>query len=216
MKLIQDLGTRPQGKDKIFMRRFGIYECPICKKHFETSTNSVKQKKTLHCRYCGHTKHGLHKHALYKTWSNMMQRCFNEKNTRFKHYGERGITVCDRWKNIVNFIEDMYPTFEESMTIDRIDNNGNYEPSNCRWATRTIQARNTRILKLKNTSGYRGSIFNKKENKFRAQITVNGKPKTIGRFNTAIEAGYAYDKYVIENNLEHTTNGLYKKEILCV
>ena len=104
-----------------------------------------------HTQSCG-CKHGNHKHgfaktkktALYKTWISMRGRCENPKSTSFKYYGGRGISVCDRWKSFRNFLLDMGASFIESLEIDRINVNGNYEPSNCRWVTSAQQAQNKR------------------------------------------------------------------------
>ena len=79
----------------------------------------------------------------YRSWWDMRQRCSNPKNTHFKHYGGRGITVCERWKKFDNFLADMGEA-PPDLEIDRKNNDGNYEPDNCRWATRSQQMKNIR------------------------------------------------------------------------
>ena len=151
-------------------------------------------------------KHGLRKHRLYNAWNSMMQRCNNPKNPQYKHYGGRGIRVCDEWLDVSNFIEDMHPAFKEGLSLDRINNNGNYEPSNCRWATMTVQGRNTRKIRSNNSTGYRGVSWDKEKNKYRVTIKINNKSINVGSFITDIEAAKAYDQYIVDNNLEHTKN----------
>lgn len=206
---IKDLGSRPVGKQgrKI---KFGLFECPICKNHFEVSKASVKSGLSTKCLSCARTKHGLKNHKLYKVWGSMINRVNNKLEKRYMDYGGRGITVCSEWRNDFKSFYDwcMDNGYKKGLSIDRIDNDGNYEPSNCRWTTKSIQSQNTRLLSTRNTSGYRGVNYRKDIKKFRAQIMVMNKSIVLGYFKTSLEAAKAYDNYVIENNLEHTINNV--------
>lgn len=82
--------------------------------------------------------------AIYDVWNNMIRRCYNPNNPAFKYYGMRGIVVCNQWRTFQGFARDMGPSYVIGLTLERRDNQKGYEPSNCYWATRKEQMRNTR------------------------------------------------------------------------
>jgi len=96
----------------------------------------------------------------YNTWVNIKQRCSNIKNSDYRNYGGRGICVCDRWsKSFSNFLKDMGYAPTANHTIERDDNDGNYEPSNCRWATRSEQRKNQRKAIKINIDGTEKTVW---------------------------------------------------------
>lgn len=105
-------------------------------------------------------KHGMHKTSIYNIWDGMRQRCNNPNCKDYKNYGGRGIKVCDKWLKFENFLEDM-GNRPKDMTIERLDNNGNYEISNCAWRSRAVQARNKRTRNT-NKTGVTGVWWDKK------------------------------------------------------
>ena len=207
--LLEDLGMMfPTEKSKKKFR-YGIYKCGFCGTEFRTQIRSVKSGETKSCGCYNkrrvsetHKTHGLIETKLYKIWANIKDRTLNPKHKQYNDYGGRGITICDEWLDIHNFYNwAMSNGYSDELSIDRIDNDGNYEPSNCRWTTRTIQQRNQRIQK-NNTSGYKGVSYDKKANKNKAYIKINKKLKHLGSFLTKEEGAIAYNNYIIENNLE--------------
>lgn len=97
------------------------------------------------CRQVYPDGHGMSQSSEYSIWSGIHQRCSNPAFPGWSNYGGRGISVCERWTSFERFYEDMGPRPSPLHSIDREDNDGNYEPSNCRWATRKVQSRNTRL-----------------------------------------------------------------------
>jgi hypothetical protein len=90
------------------------------------------------------TTHGMCFTRPHNIWRGMLQRCINKNLPCYRYYGGRGIKVCDRWQSFKNFWEDMKEKYKDNLTINRINNDGNYEPSNCSWVTMKEQARNKR------------------------------------------------------------------------
>ncbi len=207
--LIQDLGMIYRTSKSKYKTRYGIFKCPVCEENYETSTSTVNQGKSTRCLKCKHKNtrtHGLRKHPIYPVWQGMKTRCYNKNYNQYKDYGGRGIKICERWLTISNFIDDMYSSYKKGLTIDREDNDGNYEPSNCRWADRQLQNTNTQLLRKDNATGYRGVHKMKGTERYSVSISDRGKRKHIGCYGSAKEGAIAYDNYVTENKLMHPKN----------
>lgn len=124
-----------------------------CGNTVEVNSQNLKSGNTQSCG-CLHSemitesnyKHGLSRDRIYSVWSNMKQRCFNPKVLEYSAYGGRGITVCEEWRNdfkaFYDYVSKLPHFGEEGRSIDRINNNGNYEPGNVRWATSEQQYAN--------------------------------------------------------------------------
>lgn len=102
----------------------------------------------------GHAKTPLQYTSEYRSWQAMKARCFDRNNVKFPNYGGRGIEVCIQWLDFKNFISDMGMKPTARHQLERINTNGNYEPSNCRWATRLEQANNTRRNRMLSFAGF--------------------------------------------------------------
>ena len=129
-----------------------VWECKCdCGKIVQTAATNLISGKSKSCGCLGAenrlkavTKHRALKTPEYSVWRGMRARCLNKNSTNYPDYGGRGIKICERWNNFLLFLNDVGEKPGPEYSLDRIDVNGNYEPSNCKWATKKEQARNKR------------------------------------------------------------------------
>lgn len=174
-----------------------LYRCKCdCGNEFFARQSNLVRGHSLSCGKIGCKKtnktHGLRSTELYKKYYDIRTRCNNKNNAS---YGGRGIKLCEEWSGengFLRFAEWSFANgYKEGLSLDRIDVNGNYEPSNCRWVTWEIQAKNKRPLP-QNTTGVAGVYH--KDGKYAANISVNGKRYHLGTFTTIEEAAMARRK----------------------
>lgn len=196
LKLLEIVGSNKHKK------RIGKYRC-FCGKTFETLLASVKNKLTQSCGcYSSFNsknnhllKHGESSSRLSNIRSKIRQRCTNPNCEDFYNYGGRGITVCEEWRNDFTKFRDwaLANGYSDELEIDRIDVNGNYEPSNCRWVNESIQRTNQRINRVKKSALPIG-VSIKNNGRYQSSIGVKYKRICLGTFDTIEEASEAYQK----------------------
>lgn len=135
-------------------------------------------------------KNGIQGHQLSYVYYGMHARCYDKSHKSYPNYGGRGIKVCERWHNMSNFIADM-GIRPKGMTLDRIDTNGDYEPSNCRWATHIEQARNTRANNKLTINGVTKTVTEWSEY---SQVTV-------WQISRRVKAGWSHKDAVFGDRL---------------
>lgn len=181
-----------------------------------TNCGCVRKKKVAQVGRELNKTHGLSKHKMYNTWTDMIRRCNDPEHWAYEYYGGRGISVCEVWvsslKDFIQWSELQDNYGKGSFTLDRIDVNGNYEPSNCRFASKSTQSLNRRG-NTNNSSGYHG-VSARSNGKWRARITKDYKVINLGTFERledAVEArqiaeigilGYLADSEPINENVK--------------
>lgn len=153
------VALRATGESHPYRGRLWEFRCD-CGNLFVGAASRVRQghNKSCGCHASGVSKaiasstHGMSKTPTYTTWYGMLARCRNPNVTHFAEYGGRGISVCERWVKFENFLADMGERPKNS-TLDRVDVNGDYEPSNCRWASKAQQSRNKRTNRFYTYAG---------------------------------------------------------------
>lgn len=183
--------------------RHWFHDC-ICECGNKTKLNGSELKRGR-VKSCGclftetKTTHSMSSDPIYRVWASMIQRCANKKFTTYVNYGARGISVCDRWLKFVNFYNDMGDRPSPIHCIDRIDNDGNYEPQNCRWTTVAENNINQRVRK-DNKFNKVGVSYRSDTGEFVATLQRNGERKYLGAFKTIEDAKNA--RLMAENNFK--------------
>lgn len=140
-------------------------------------------------------KHGLTNTRIFKIWAGIRKRCTNPKSIAYKDYGGRGIKICERWSDFENFYADMIDGYTDTLTLDRIDPNGDYCKENCRWATPKEQSRNKRNSSFRVINGERKTIGEWSEVSGIASATIHNR----------IKAGWPDERLLERPNRKKTT-----------
>ncbi len=189
------------------------YKCQCeCGNFVFARKSQLKSSRVVSCGCIIRTKDGIiherHKHygtQIYQSWFAMKSRCMDTKNAMYKNYGERGISVCDKWLSFAGFFDDMGSSYIKDYSIDRIDNNIGYCKENCRWADDSTQAYNQR-MSSKNKSGKTGVSWHKTTKRWRVKFIEPETKVEIVEFYD-----YLWDAIYSRMELEQKYHGYVKE-----
>jgi hypothetical protein len=221
MNILAYLGTRPPTPTSRYKVSFVRAECPLCNKQFEAQARSIKSGHTKSCgcaRLDGSSRQTTKTlretcPRLYRIWKNMRTRCRSTTIKQAKNYALRGIGFDPVWDDYAVFYTWARESgYRDNLSIDRIDVDKGYSPSNCRWADQKTQMQNTQLLRITNTTGYRNVTV--KGSKYMARVTDHKKGKRVclGVFDSPETAAASHDAYVIEKGLGYPVNSLVSKK----
>ena len=202
----------PTSKQK---KHYAIYECPYCYKQFKASIQNVRNGYYISCGCrrkqllgLSSIKHHMTDTRLFRIWADIRMRCYNPNRKAYPYYGGRGIGMCYEWRTefLAFYNWAVLNGYNELLQIDRINNDGDYDPVNCRFVNKIINAQNTRLIHKTNTSGYRGVTWHKKAKRWYSVIEHNNKKYHLGSYTTVTDAASAYNKFVIDNKTYHPLN----------
>lgn len=200
------MGDAPNGTHG----RMGCFVCPLCENTFISGVSNVKSGNAKSCgcmRYINaassRRSHGMSRHWLYSVWGNLVARCYDPNNPSYCNYGDRGIKMCDEWRNnfkaFYDYVSQLPYYREDGYTIDRIDNDGGYEPENIRWTTKHIQNTNQSIRR-DNQTGIRG-VQKEGGDVYVATLSYMGLKFNIHRNSCLYESVWARNRFIIDNEL---------------
>lgn len=153
-------------------------------------------------------KHDKSHTNLYRRWSDMKARCFNPNSCNYQYYGGRGITVCEEWLDFENFYNWAIANgYSKDLSLDRIDNDGDYTPDNCRWTTKSVQ---NMSMRHKNTSGYVGICKHSLDGAWYGRVKVDSKCYYTGRSKNIHEAVRMRNQFIEEHGLLNVKNIIHE------
>jgi len=189
------------------VKRRALFLC-TCGKAFKSTLNNVisGNKKSCGCKNKSSYKEGITDNKYYTIWVNIKNRCYSESASVYNRYGGRGIRMSEEFLNdsvkFCNYLKILPDNDRKNYSLDRVNNDGNYERGNLRFTDKSTQTINRRKF-TSNTSGFTGVHFCTKTRKWKSEIGFNKKTICLGSYSCKYEALEARNSYIMENNLPH-------------